>query len=100
VRLEYSPQAVADIRAAHVWWRENRIAARAMFRDELNQARRILATVPWQGVPARDVTRGSVRRLLLSKTQYLLYYEVDEGRGAVLVLRLWHTRRGGPPRLP
>lgn len=45
-----------------------------------------------EGTPAR------VRRLVLPRTQYYLYYQVERGAGAVLVLAIWHTARdSGPP---
>ncbi|MCC6556036.1 MAG: hypothetical protein IT372_24000 [Polyangiaceae bacterium] len=39
-----------------------------------------------------------VRRLLLPRTGYYLYYTVDDTASAVRIVALWHTSRGG--RLP
>jgi hypothetical protein len=40
-----------------------------------------------------------VRRLLLSRSQHLLYYEVDHTRATIEIIALWHTARGGAPPL-
>lgn len=39
----------------------------------------------------------TVRRVLLTRIQYYLYYRADEAEGAVEVLAIWHARRGGNP---
>lgn len=40
-----------------------------------------------------------VRRMLLARTSYHLYYVIDESAGSVELLALWHTRRGSKPTL-
>lgn len=99
MRLKYSPQAADDIRAAGRWWRENRADAPRLFRQELDAARRLLASSPWIGVAAREAARADVRRVFLGKCRQILYYEVDEERREVIVLRMWHMSRGEPPEL-
>jgi hypothetical protein len=43
--------------------------------------------------------RGPLRRVLLSRVSYHLYYAVDAKSQIVNILALWHTSRGSKPRL-
>jgi hypothetical protein len=49
--------------------------------------RRLLATTPWAGVTINDDVLSSLRRLPLVSARYFLFYEVDEARDEVRVLR-------------
>jgi hypothetical protein len=40
-----------------------------------------------------------VRRVLLSRVSYFLYYRVNRTSGSVEVLAFWHARRGSGPEL-
>jgi plasmid stabilization system protein ParE len=94
LKLRYSPQAAADIRAAVTWWRANRPAARGLLREELRRATRMLKLQPELGVLALDADLQGARRYLLSGTRYNLYYRVNEK--VIEVIRLWHTSREAP----
>lgn len=59
----------------------------------------ILRSTPGIGVRAADVRLKGVRRLLLSRTGYHLYYRIHEEERVVEVLALWHTSRGTRPDL-
>jgi plasmid stabilization system protein ParE len=48
---------------------------------------------------ARNAKKEAVRRLLLSRTGYHLYYQVNAEAGRVEVLALWHSRRGREPSI-
>jgi plasmid stabilization system protein ParE len=43
--------------------------------------------------------KGEVRRMLLPRTQYCVYYFIDETARLVTVLAVWHTARGRGPKL-
>jgi plasmid stabilization system protein ParE len=58
-------------------------------RDALRAARRLLTETPFLA-PADE--RG-VRRLLLAKVPFFLWYRVDEGARTVRWLRLFHVRQ-------
>jgi plasmid stabilization system protein ParE len=49
------------------------------------------------GVPYERITGRAARRLLLTETQYHIYFDVDEDAGEVLVVAIWHASRGRPP---
>jgi len=78
------------------WWRTNRRAAPELFREDLEQAIVLLESTPTAGSPASDATLVGVRRVLLRRCRYHLYYRL-EGE-AVQVLAIWHAMRL-PPKL-
>jgi plasmid stabilization system protein ParE len=47
----------------------------------------------------RSRHRRGVRRLLLPRSQYWVYYEVDDEREEVRVLAVWRALRGKAPPL-
>lgn len=79
------------------WWRENRPAAPDLLARELERALSLLTIGPMLGPAARDVRLRGVRRILLSRTGYHVYYRVQPRKRRVLVLALWSARRGRPP---
>lgn len=97
LRLLVVANADQQIREAAEWWRENRPAARGLFRQELERGFDLVTTQPGIGVRALDVPLQGVRRFHLYRIHYFLYYRVL-GDEAVEVLALWHKSRGqGPP---
>lgn len=91
-----TPEADAQIRQIDNWWRKNRLAAPDLFLDELNESFELIAGAPQIGRLYRPSPVRHVRRLLLKRTRYHLYYVTmpDEVR----VLAVWHAQRGvGPP---
>jgi plasmid stabilization system protein ParE len=65
--------------------------------DDLGRAFELLLVQPGIGARARNATKEGVRRLLLSRTGYHLYYQVNVEAGRIEVLALWHARRGAEP---
>ena len=62
--------------------------------DDLERAFELIAAQPGIGARARNPKKEGIRRLLLSRTGYHLYYQVNAEAGRVEVLALWHSRRG------
>ena len=92
-------RARRDIATAVAWWRANRPFALSRLEDELAASLRRLEELPFVGPPATDVRLAGFRRLSLFETRYFIYYRVNETRGRVEVLRLWHMSRHRPPAL-
>jgi plasmid stabilization system protein ParE len=91
-----TPEADDQIREADSWWRANRAAASSLFSDELAASFDIIANTPNIGRLYRFSPVPETRRVLLKGTRYHVYY-VSHG-DAMLVLAVWHARRGlGPP---
>lgn len=58
----------------------------------------VLAETPYIGSPYLRTPVPGVRRLLLKKTPYHVYYRVKEEASEVVVLSVWSTvRKHGPP---
>jgi plasmid stabilization system protein ParE len=66
-------------------------------RDELVRALALVRVQPGLGAPATNVRLHGVRRLLLSRVGYWLYYR--EGRAQIDVLAFWNAKRGRGPTL-
>lgn len=95
-RVALSLTAEAQLDEITRWWRDNR-GSSALLKRELHKARTLLVELPKAGAPADFVAMG-VRQILLRRTQYILYYRLNEARREVLIVAIWHTARGsGPP---
>ena len=112
LRLVVTDDAAAQVRAASEWWYENRPAAPGLFRAELTRAFELIASHPTAGARATNTDLPGVRRVLLRRVSYFLYYRIspepmageppsgDAGPEATVeVLGLWHTSRGSDPAL-
>jgi plasmid stabilization system protein ParE len=91
--LHATRRAAREIRAASKWWDENRPAAPDAFRDAIDKAFELICTQPNIGTVATNVKLPGVRRILLSKIQYYLYYRVKSKPQTVEVVAIWHTSR-------
>jgi plasmid stabilization system protein ParE len=97
--IEVSDLATAQIRAAEEWWRANRPAAPNAIREELERASRLIAVQPGVSARARNLSLVGVRRLLLARIRYHLYYRVVTDPDRVEILAFWHSSRGSAPPL-
>ena len=95
----FHPRAAEDAAAIDAWWKRNRPAAPKLFEDELEEVVGLLLDAPTLGSladPSDDDFPG-VRRAVMRRTRYYVYYRV---RGATLeVLAIWHGSRGEGPTL-
>ena len=96
-QLRTARNAERQIRKASRWWGKNRPAAPALFKEELKKAFELIITQPTSGAVAQGLGPPHIRRVLLFRTRYYLYYSVSEAESAVEVLGLWHTSRGSDP---
>jgi plasmid stabilization system protein ParE len=95
--VRFSPQALSQAQAAHAWWRKNRPRAPRLFRDELAEALELLRTAPTAGAPYPHRRLRDVRRVILQRSRYYVYYVM--GPGEVTILAVWSALRGRAPRL-
>ena len=95
-----TPEADDQVRVIDGWWRRHRTAAPTLFLDELETAFSLISQAPDVGRSYRRSPIVGTRRVLLPRTRYHIYYVPRES--VVLVLAVWHAKRGsGPPlRLP
>lgn len=97
LRLRLEPRARTEILAAREWWLANRPAAPQAFDEELERAFHLIRSMPGAGQPVANPRHPGMRRVLLGRVHYHLYYRVTED--TVEVLALWHTSRGRGPNL-
>jgi len=98
-RVWATPQAEAQAHAADTWWREHREASAELFCQEFAGAADMLAVAPEIGrlYPAGGVP--GLRRLLLPRSRYHVYYVHDSENDEVAVLAVWSAVRGRGPKL-
>lgn len=94
-----APRVRAQLDKILAWWEEHRPEAPALVAAELKEAMGILAMSPTTGrFCPRTRTKG-VRRVLLPRSRYHVYYRVLDEEQIIRVLSLWHASRGQAPRL-
>jgi plasmid stabilization system protein ParE len=91
--------AARAIAEAAAWWTANRPKAPDAFVTELERALQLIAVHPGIGARATNVRLAGVRRILLARVRYHLYYRVADASEAIEVLALWHASRGSPPKI-
>jgi plasmid stabilization system protein ParE len=96
VRVELSDEARSQVKSIDEWWRRNRPAAPDLFTLELEHALTRLERTPTLGTPYETEARV-LRRLLLRRTHYHLYFV--EREGALFVLAVWSAFRGRGPKV-
>ncbi|WP_437590379.1 type II toxin-antitoxin system RelE/ParE family toxin [Sorangium sp. So ce1000] len=99
MKVRFLGRSAEQARAVDAWWRENRPAAPSLFADELASTLRMLRRTPEMGAPYSPKAKDGVRRVLLSRTQYYLYYAVEPETRLIGVLAIWSCLRGKPPSL-
>lgn len=95
MKVELSDEAKAEVERIEVWWRQNRPAAPHLFLDELERALVALGSAP--AIGTHYAPRPGVRRLLLKRTHYHLYFMDQTDR--VFVVAVWSAYRGRGPSL-
>jgi plasmid stabilization system protein ParE len=98
-RLLVADRANTQIRTIEAWWTEHRDKAPQLFALELAQALEAIGASPNLGKPHRTVAGSEVRRLLLSRCRYHVYFSYDPRADLVLVRAVWHSSRGRGPVL-
>ena len=95
MKVELSDEAHEQVGKIDAWWRANRPTSPDLFTDELAQALTRLEGTPNLGT-TYEARGKTVRRLLLRRTHYHLYFVEQADR--LFVVAMWSTFRGeGPP---
>jgi plasmid stabilization system protein ParE len=94
--VAFTARATNQTRRALAWWRENRPAAPDLLEQELRSVLALVAAAPSLGAVARDPRIEDVRRVLLRRTRYHVYYRVDAAAERLDVLAVWHSNRREP----
>jgi len=97
LRVKVSARAASHIDHAAQWWAENRPAAPGAVRMDIGDALNLLALQPGIGSAYKGARTKGVRRLLVGRIRYFVYYRVTPD--TVEVLAVWHVSRGEQPPL-
>jgi plasmid stabilization system protein ParE len=95
LRVRFQARAAEEVAEIDTWWRSHRDAA-DLFAVELSGMIGVLVDAPGLGASAVDPRLGQVRRVLLRKTRYHVYFRVMAD--SLEVLAVWHANRQ-PPKL-
>ncbi len=93
----FQHRATREIETIDEWWRKNRHSSPDLFVTELERMLAAVVLIPTLGTPAKSKRAAGVRRVLLPRTRYHVYYRVREE--TVEVLAVWHAARGTGPGL-
>ena len=97
LEVRIKPRAQREIEKVAKWWAENRPAAPAAVRKDLEAAVALLAQEPGIGTKVDTPRIEVTRRLYLPRVRYFVYYRV---RGGVLeVVAFRHASRHEGPSL-
>jgi plasmid stabilization system protein ParE len=98
--INFTLRASRQVTEAGIWWREHRSKAPDALHEELQQGLQLIASQPEIGAIARNVKLAGVRRILLRRVGYHVYYRrVHSPDASIQVVAFWHASRGDAPRL-
>jgi plasmid stabilization system protein ParE len=98
--VQFSPGARKVLLEVRQWWLENRPSAPHAFDQDIADAVARLHHLPLSGTPYADGPRSDVRRLLLRRSRYSLFFSVHEATAVVRIGAIWHMSRGKMPPFP
>lgn len=99
MKVRATGRAQREIVRAALWWKTNRPEAPGLFLEELEAAQLHLSTTPISGHVYGYRKARMIRRWLLEKTEYHVYFSVDRKAGVLMVHSVWGARRGRGPKL-
>lgn len=93
--VEWTARAERDATRAVAWWAKNRPAAPSLLRHEIAEAIELVRSTPAMGA----VFKPGVRRLVLERTRYAIFYTHDVDADRIRILAVWSSLRGRAPRV-
>jgi plasmid stabilization system protein ParE len=97
---EFSPQARAQLEAIQAWWHQHRQSSADLLVQELTAVLRHLQRSPYLGKIYEPRGAQPVRRILLNRTRYHLYYRPDDTARKIYIDAIWYAGRGQAPPIP
>jgi hypothetical protein len=70
-----------------------------LFEHEFEWALRYLISMPTAGLPYPTPRRSAMKRLLLPRTAYHVYFALERDEAVVVIHSVWGARRGRGPKL-
>jgi ParE toxin of type II toxin-antitoxin system, parDE len=99
VKIQIGRRARHQVERASSWWHANRPSSPLIFDDEFEHALELLLVSPSSGVPYPTRRRPTLRRLLLPKSGYHVYFSLERRETLTVIHAVWGARRGRSPRL-
>jgi plasmid stabilization system protein ParE len=99
VRIRFTKRAELSIERIDDWWRSQRRAAPDLFWTELAETVELLQSSPEMGAVYKMRKGNQVRHVLLPKSDYHLYFEIDHDADRIMILVIWGARREHGPKL-
>ena len=81
--IVWKPRALRQVLDAQRWWLDHRQAAPLLLREELARIGALISENPEIGVQVRG---RDARRIVLPRTEYLLFYRVRARAGRIEVI--------------
>ncbi len=94
-QVKIAEQALQEYEIGVAWWHVHRERTPSLLETEFLEAVGILSVQPEIGVLSSD--NADVRRVLLRKSRYSIYYRVNRLEQQVEILSFWHNSREQPP---
>jgi len=98
-RIEFSTGALDQLRAIQAWWNLNRPSAPDLFHEELAATVEMLRQSPLAAKAYEFPAIPGLRRTLMQRTRYHVYFTYHEESALIFVHAVWHASRGHGPRL-
>lgn len=89
----FAPEAAAEVTEIAAWWHKNRQAAPGLFQQELKQALLNIAEYPEIGARTKMPADPDVRAVVLRKSGYIVFYDIDHDKTEIQVVRVRHGKR-------
>jgi plasmid stabilization system protein ParE len=98
-RVVVTDTAERHLETIRAWWTLNRRDAPLLFLEEIETAFERISRAPRSGALYRRTATSGVRRILLRRTRYHVYYSCDPESSSAVIRAVWHAARGRGPRL-
>jgi plasmid stabilization system protein ParE len=89
----FAPEAAAEVIEIEAWWHKSRQAAPALFQQELKHALLNISAYPEIGVRAKMPADPEVRAVVLRRSGYVVFYDIDHDEMEIQVVRVRHGKR-------
>jgi hypothetical protein len=99
VRVQLSKRAARQVARESSWWVKHRPDAPMLFEDELLELLNRLSSAATLGVAYPTASRSHVRRILLPRSEYHVYFSREPQRRVVMIHAVWGACRERPPKL-
>lgn len=99
ITIVYTPDGADQAIEANLWWIQNKTSSPYGFNDEYNKALVLLEMNPNLGKFRKHKVYKNLRKLIVSKLGYSIYYNYDESIGEILICAVWNGQRRRGPKI-